>query len=874
MRIFILDRSDEDEITVTLSKTLKPHTSPVISSTVDDTGTLLATGGADGVVKIWDIAAGYTTHTLHGHSGVISALRFFKVDLKRKRSSDAEEAKPKKRRKSEPENEDADGLSSIRLASGDEDGKIRIWHLQRRKCISILDSHVSVIRGLDFDEGEQLLVSGSRDKTAILWDASTWQSRTTIPVLESLETVGFVPGRQALFTGGANGVLRVWWITGQEATEKQSPRGEGQGIVAVIRNQSLSCLMAVHADQNLALHSLDAVTAKFGTRLPALPVLRRISGSHDEVIDMAYVGGSDRFVAVATNLEDVKILSLDTSRSGSSNDYFGADVGLLQGHEDIVISLAVDWSGHWLVTGAKDNTARLWRIDPSSDSFTCCAVLIGHAESLGAVALPQQRPPDGSPAQLLPLDHPPPFLVTGSQDKTIKRWDTSKLQSVPSEPQKINRSTYTRKAHDKDINAIDISHDNRLFASASQDRTVKIWSLEDGEAVGVLRGHKRGVWSIKIAPKDTPPITGETGSQVSSTRGLVITGSGDKTVKLWSLSDYSCLRTFEGHTNSVLKVLWMPPAPKLPHSSDPDDLDDDVMQLDQAEDTSAPSPPQLASSGSDGLVKIWDATSGEVACTLDNHTDRVWALATAPISPDSTTRTLISGASDAVMTFWTDTTTSTALAASAAGTLRLEQDQALQNHIRAGSYREAIVLALQLNHPARLLSLMTSVVNTYPKEEGSLIGVRAVDEVLGSLADGQLFELLCRVRDWNTNARTAMVAQRVLGALLRLYPANKFVSLKAGSGGQEGGEGSGLRGKKASMKDVLDALKVYTNRHYRRWEELMDESWLVEYTLNEMDEIGGVGPAAPAPLVNGVAKAAAAKQKVNGEVKGDVVSVE
>lgn len=37
------------------------------------------------------------------------------------------------------------------------------------------------------------------------------------------------------------------------------------------------------------------------------------------------------------------------------------------------------------------------------------------------------------------------------------------------------------------------------------------------------------------------------------------------------------------------------------------------------------------------------------------------------------------------------------------------------------------------------------------------------------------------------------------------------------------------------MLQVLDALKVYTDRHYKRMEELVDDSYLIEYTLGEMD---------------------------------------
>jgi U3 small nucleolar RNA-associated protein 13 len=216
----------------------------------------------------------------------------------------------------------------------------------------------------------------------------------------------------------------------------------------------------------------------------------------------------------------------------------------------------------------------------------------------------------------------------------------------------------------------------------------------------------------------------------------------------------------------------------------------------------------------------------------------------------SSTLELVSGSADSTLTFWSDTTAETALQATTQATARIEQDQELQNHIRANNYREAIELALELNHPKRLLELFSTVVNG-PHAPGTLIGNQDVDEVLADLSNGQIWALLRRIRDWNANGRTFHIAQRVLYAMNCTYPKERLLSLRRRKAAAISNDDEELVNamselstkqraqSKEGVKDVLDALKAYTDRHHSRHEKTADERYVLMWALQEMDDVNG-----------------------------------
>lgn len=777
----------------------RSHDAPIHVCKADPTSTYVASGSADGVVKVWNILRGYVTHVFKGHGGVVSALAF---DYPQDATSLSQE-------------------SVMRLITASVDTRIRIFNLNQGGSTSsgggkpeaLLEGHVSVPRGLDVSFDGRWLVSGGRDSVVLIWDLSPSMQPSkkengktsvkrlpilvrTIPVLERVEAVGILsPGENLagdlansddlrFFTGGEKGIVKIWdgstgkvlFKLGTEQTAISHDHQEQRQIVDVLYVPSISTIVAVHADQNILFHSLATGSLS-----------RQLIGYNDEIVDATFLSPpfsavQDSHLALATNSSLIRVYST-----------LKFDARLLDGHSDIVLALDHGQDGALLASGSKDRTARLW-VSFSGDGpewgYGCVAVCEGHSESIGAVALSR-----GGGR----------FMFTGSQDRTIKMWDLSDVPSVYNGlGQAVVRcgSLTTHKAHEKDINSLDVSPDDRFLVSGSQDRTAKVYTIiysglggsTRGELklLGTCKGHKRGIWSVRF----------------SRTERVLATGSGDKSIKLWSLDDFSCLKTFEGHTNSVLRV--------------------DFLNAGL----------QLVSTASDGLVKLWSVREEDCVATLDNHEDKVWALAITTGG-----RTIVSGAADSVVTFWEDCTEEQEAEKEEKRAEMVLKDQDFLNFLSLNDYRRAIQLALSMDQPGRILSMFRSLEISRDSKQESNTWSPEVDKVIQSLGGSDLAKLIRYVRDWNTNAKSSAIAQTVLFAIFKSRPANNIIQAfsdeyveKAFGDNKVFNTTATTDPSGFALKEMVDALIPYSERHLSRMERLYQESFVVDYILGEMDE--------------------------------------
>lgn len=647
--------------------------SPVYISAVDSTSSLFAFGGSDGVITVWDIENGYVTHSLKGHGTTVCSLNFY----------------------GELNSQD------WKLSSGDTMGTVKIWDLIKRKSIFTLKDHNTAVRGVAFNDNGDLFLSGGRDNVVILYNTRNFKTINTFPVNEQIEAAGFVMlgDKQYFYTAGLENILKVWDLqTGDLIAKSPTPlkTSEELLIIDVIKMQN-NILYLVISDQTLVeIELLDY--SPDGTEIIELSIIKRIAGNQGIIADVKYAGPNFNLLAMATNSPALRIV--DPTRP--------LELRLYEGHTDILNAIDVSNDGKWLATASKDNEARLWKWNEDTEDFESYARFQGHAGSVTAICLSKS------------FDEPK-FLITGSNDLTIKKWKIpQKLNSI------IKTSEFTRRAHDKDINSIDVAPNDEYFATASYDKLAKIWQVETGETVGVLKGHKRGLWDINFYKFDK----------------LIVTGSGDKTIKIWSLLDFTCKKTLEGHTNSIQRVKFF----NKNH-------------------------PQLLSCGADGLIKIWDYKLGEIIKSLDNHDQRIWAM---DLKNDG--EEFITADADGKISQWKDNTEEEVKQREQQAKDKVEQEQSLSNFIRNKDWSNAFLLALTLDHSMRLYNVVKSCIETN-EDQDSTIGSFKLEEAIGLLNEEQLIRLFKKIRDWNTNFKFFEISQKLLNVVLNKFGADKLTEI-------------------------------------------------------------------------------------------------
>ncbi|XP_047248399.1 coatomer subunit beta'-like [Girardinichthys multiradiatus] len=212
---------------------------------------------------------------------------------------------------------------------------------------------------------------------------------------------------------------------------------------------------------------------------------------------------------------------------------------------------------HWIIAGADDMQIRVFNYNTLDRIY----MFEAHCDYIRCVAV--------HPTQ--------PFILTSSDDMLIKLWDWNRkwmcCQVFEGHTHYVMQIVFNPK-------------DNNQFASASLDRTIKVWQLGSKTPNFTLEGHEKGVNCIDYYNGGDKPY--------------LISGADDQLVKIWDYQNKTCVQTLEGHVQNVTCVCFHPKLPVILTGSE------------------------------DGTVRVWHSNTYRLENTLHYGMERVWCISGQP----------------------------------------------------------------------------------------------------------------------------------------------------------------------------------------------------------------------------------------------------
>jgi len=473
--------------------------------------------------------------------------------------------------------------------SGSRDKTCIVWDLISGEAIQTLKNHTSGVLAVDITPDGKHSISGFYNNTCILWNLQNGEAIHTLNGHTSeVSTIAITPDGKLAISGSKDDTCIVWDLFRGEAI--QTLKGHTSEISAIAITPDGKLAISGSSDNTCIVWDLqngEAIQTLKGhiSYVSAVAITpdgkHAISGSWDKTCIVWDILSGGAIQTLNEHTSDVSAVAItpDGKLAISAGSWdktcivwdvlSGKAIKTLKGHSFYVSAVAITPDGKHAISGSWDKTCIVWDII----SGGAIQILNEHTLQVTTVAIS----PDGKHA------------ISGSSDNTCIVWDLISRDAIQ-----------TLKGHTPFVNAVAFTTDGKHAITDSLKNCI-VWDITSGEVIQTLKGHTSMVQAVAITPDGKHAIS----------------GSKDGTCIVWDLFRGAAIHTLKGHSYHVTTVAITPDG-------------------------------KHAISGSwDNICIVWDLISGEAIQTLKGHTS--WVNA-AVITPDG--KHAISGSKDDTCIVW------------------------------------------------------------------------------------------------------------------------------------------------------------------------------------------------------------------------------
>ncbi|MBD1825910.1 AAA-like domain-containing protein [Microcoleus vaginatus GB1-A2] len=224
------------------------------------------------------------------------------------------------------------------------------------------------------------------------------------------------------------------------------------------------------------------------------------------------------------------------------------------------------------------------------------------------------------------------IFASASEDGTVKLWNARPARLISTLTGRTTRVT-----------SVSFHPNGNILASSSEDGTVKLWDVRHSRLIKTINAHNDWIRTVSFSPDGK----------------ILASCSHDGTIKLWKTADNTLLKTLKGHTSTVTHISLSPDGKTLASTSWDRtvrlwNIGDGTLvntleghQVNTISVSFSPDGKTLASADQEGIVKLWNVADKTLLQNLPTHRRAVWS---AIFSPDGKTLATIS--SDSTVKLW------------------------------------------------------------------------------------------------------------------------------------------------------------------------------------------------------------------------------
>lgn len=468
-----------------------------------------------------------------------------------------------------------------RVVSASKDKTARVLDVKTNKLSAELVGHSGAVLDANFDTDGKRVVTASEDQTARVWDIGGKEPIVLVGHIGKVNSASFSPNGRFVVTAGADATARIWAIGPRE--QASVFHGHRSGVSSAVYSKDGMYVLTAATDSTVRIWDANpnkAIWESEGTKSTSatfspdgrLVAVGNVDGSvrvwnvSDQKLQATFAKHSKPITSIAFSPDSKLIVTASTDKTARVWDAStGAEQIAFTKHAQTINSAAFSVDGNLVVTASDDKTVRVWDAKTGDEKFALTQddqVLNAMFSPNGEFLLTERHflYRTATVYQFKPLPQVGTLKMITETDGILNAVFSPNSQFIAAvgfDPGTagfegslvlLNTTSWKNSTALSDFRdlaqSVTFSSDSQRIVTAGNDGTARIWEIQTGKLMAILRGHTGGLRRARFTADNR----------------FVVTASGDGTARVWDAATSKQLVALRDHTGGVTDAMFTPDA--------------------------------------------------------------------------------------------------------------------------------------------------------------------------------------------------------------------------------------------------------------------------------------------------------------------------